>query len=193
MKKMKTKTSFNVGDTVTKKSGKPFKNGSTYQTIVEFGINEQDPNQRPCAIFSDGSVCNLDMLNRMVFFDIETSGFGIPTGHLSMISGVSKVGKSELVKFLFDREKSEYTVVMEDIGNMDTITLEQAGNVITRMLEVLKDNGVDTDELHQNTDSVGFDMQFLKSRTVEEKIGNTVFPVTYFNDGMVIVDYPIKL
>ncbi len=191
MKKMKT--SFNVGDTVTKKSGKPFKNGSTYQTIVEFGINEQDPNQRPCAIFSDGSVCNLDMLNRMVFFDIETSGFGIPTGHLSMISGVSKVGKSELVKFLLDREKSEYTVVMEDIGNMDTITLEQAGNVITRMLEVLKDNGVDTDELHQNTDSLGFDMQFLKSRTVEEKIGNTVFPVTYFNDGMVIVDYPIKL
>lgn len=187
------KTSFNVGDTVTKKSGKPFKNGSTYQTIVEFGINEQDPNQRPCAIFSDGSVCNLDMLNRMVFFDIETSGFGIPTGHLSMISGVSKVGKSELVKFLLDREKSEYTVVMEDIGNMDTITLEQAGNVITRMLEVLKDNGVDTDELHQNTDSLGFDMQFLKSRTVEEKIGNTVFPVTYFNDGMVIVDYPIKL
>jgi hypothetical protein len=59
------KTSFNVGDTVTKKSGKPFKNGSTYQTIVEFGINEQDPNQRLCAIFYDGSVCNLDMLNRM--------------------------------------------------------------------------------------------------------------------------------
>lgn len=65
---------FNIGDTVTKKSDRPFKNGQKTQTIVSFGVNEQDPKQRPCAIFDDGSICNLDMLNRVFTFDIETGG-----------------------------------------------------------------------------------------------------------------------
>lgn len=183
---MKNKN-FNIGDDVAKKSGKPFKNGSHTQKIVEFGINEQDPNKRPCAIFSDGSVCNLDMLSRMIFIDIETNGFGFgrPTGHLSMMSAVSKNRKSELVKFLpIDTKKGEYQVVIEDITNLDTITLEQGVSVITRMLEVLKEDGFNKES---------FDTQFIKSRTVHEKIGDTVFPVTYFDDGMVIVDYPTKL
>lgn len=79
------------GDTVCKKSGKPFKNGSNHQTIVEFGVNEQDPNKRPCAIFSDGSVCNLDMLNHICFIDIKTSALGFPTGlHQKLNLGVKK-------------------------------------------------------------------------------------------------------
>lgn len=65
---------FNIGDTVTKKSGKPFLNGQKTQTIVSFGVNEKDPKQRPCAIFDDGSICNLEMLNRVFTFDIETGG-----------------------------------------------------------------------------------------------------------------------
>ena len=192
-KKMMNKN-FNIGDDVVKKSGKPFKNGSHTQKIVEFGINEQDPNKRACAIFSDGSVCNLDMLTRMIFIDIETSGFGfgIPTGHLSMMSGVSKNRKSELVKFLpIDTKKGEYQVVIEDITNLDTITMKQSVDIIHRMLDVFKENGFNTDELRHNPET--FDMQFIKSRTVHEKIGDTVFPVTYFDDGMVIVDYPTRL
>jgi hypothetical protein len=89
-----------IGDIVKKKSGKPFKNGSTYQEIINFGINEKDPKQRLCAIFSDGSVCNLDKLNSIIFIDVETS------------------------------------------------------------------------------------------ITVEEKIVDTLYPVTYFNNGITVVDYP---
>lgn len=136
-KKMKNK--FVIGDTVCKKSGKPFKNGSNHQTIVEFDVNEQDPNKRPCAIFSDGSVCNLDMLKHICFFDIETSA-----------SWCKKV----------------------------------------RMIDFLKNEGLETPRHTVE----GFDMEFIKkSFTREEKIGDTVSPVTYYSDGMVIVDYPTKL
>lgn len=66
-----------IGDTVKKKSGRPFKNGSILQNITDFGINEQDPNKRPCAIFSDGSVCNIDMLEESIvkLTQSQTSGF----------------------------------------------------------------------------------------------------------------------
>jgi hypothetical protein len=53
---------FKVGDKVVKKSGKPFKNGEKNQTIFSLGKNEQHPNNKDCAVFSDGSVCNLQML-----------------------------------------------------------------------------------------------------------------------------------
>ncbi len=59
---IETNKGFKVGSIVTKKSGKPFKNGSKEQTIVSFSINEQDPNKRQCAVFSDESTCNLDLL-----------------------------------------------------------------------------------------------------------------------------------
>lgn len=39
-----------------------------------------------------------------------------------------------------------------------------------------------------------FDMESIKKTyTREEKIGDVIFPITYYPDGMVIVDYPIKL
>lgn len=57
---------FKVNDVVYKKSGKPFKNGEKYQTISELGVNKTDPNERVCAIFSDESVCNLDMLTHNI-------------------------------------------------------------------------------------------------------------------------------
>ena len=188
-KKMKNK--FVIGDTVCKKSGKPFKNGSNHQTIVEFGVNEQDPNKRPCAIFSDGSVCNLDMLNHICFIDIETSAFGFPTGELSMICGTSKVGKSDLVMFLPIADKQgEYTVIMKDLTNMDNVTMKQGVDIINRMIDVLKKDGLETPRHTVE----GFDMEFIKKTyTRQEVIGDTVFPVTYYPNGMIIVDYPTKL
>ena len=185
------KNKFVIGDTVCKKSGKPFKNGSNHQTIVEFGVNEQDPNKRPCAIFSDGSVCNLDMLNHICFIDIETSAFGFPTGELSMICGTSKVGKSDLLKFLPIADKQgEYTVIMKDVTNMDNVTMKQGVDIINRMIDVLKKDGLETPRHTVE----GFDMEFIKKTyTRQEVIGNTVFPVTYYPNGMIIVDYPTKL
>jgi len=53
---------FNTGDIVVKKSNKPFLNGEKEQVIINLGKNEKDPKNRNCAIFSDGSVCNLQML-----------------------------------------------------------------------------------------------------------------------------------
>lgn len=175
------KNKFVIGDTVCKKSGKPFKNGSNHQTIVEFGINEQDPNKRLCAIFSDGSVCNLDMLNHICFIDIETSALGFPTGHLSMICGTNKVGKSDWVKFLPIADKQgEYTVIIEDFANMDNLTIEQVANITNRMVDLLRKEG--------------FDMEFIKKTyTKEEVIGDTVFPVTYYPNGTILIDYPTKL
>ena len=51
-----------VGDKVIKISKKPFKSGRLIETVTELAVNENDPNKRNCAVFFDGSVCNLDML-----------------------------------------------------------------------------------------------------------------------------------
>jgi hypothetical protein len=61
---MNMETNFVIGDRVSKKSGKPFLNGEKLEIITGFGINEQDPKKRPCVIFSNGSVCNIDLLNQ---------------------------------------------------------------------------------------------------------------------------------
>ncbi len=53
---------FKVGDKVSKKSKRPFKNGEVVQVIEKFSVNEIDPKKRECAVFSDDSICNLHML-----------------------------------------------------------------------------------------------------------------------------------
>jgi hypothetical protein len=68
---------FKEGDVVTKKSGKPFKNGEKSQTILSFGVNPEDPNQRPAAVFSDESYCSLDLLVNSVEISKTQRGFGI--------------------------------------------------------------------------------------------------------------------
>lgn len=185
------RNNFAIGNTVCKKSGKPFKNGSNHQTIVEFGINEQDPKKRPCAIFSDGSICNLGMLNHICFIDIETSALGFPRGNLSMICGTSKVGKTNLVKFLPIADKQgEYTVLIEDLGKFDTLSIKQSVDIITRMIDILKKGGLEIPR--HNVDA--FNMEFIKKTyTKTELIGDTAFPVNYHSDGMITVDYPNKL
>jgi hypothetical protein len=57
---------FEVGMKVQKLSGRPFKSGAKIETIVSFGINEIDPLKRHCAIFQDGSVCNLYNLEKTI-------------------------------------------------------------------------------------------------------------------------------
>lgn len=53
---------FKVGDKVSKKSKRPFKNGEIVQVIEKFSVNEVDPKKRECAVFSDDSICNLEIL-----------------------------------------------------------------------------------------------------------------------------------
>jgi hypothetical protein len=53
---------FEVGMDVQKISGKLFKSGKKVESILSFGINKTDPKKRRCAIFQDGSVCNLELL-----------------------------------------------------------------------------------------------------------------------------------
>ena len=65
-----TSQSFRIGDLVSKISKKPFKSGEKAQKIAGFSKNSHDPQQRECAVFDDGSVCNLDILERT---NIETA------------------------------------------------------------------------------------------------------------------------
>lgn len=58
--------SFEIGQTVIKKSLKPFKSGKIAEVIKDFGVNELDPKKRECAIFEDGSNCNLDRLEHPI-------------------------------------------------------------------------------------------------------------------------------
>ncbi len=53
---------FKIGDTVQKKSNKPFKSKLTQEIIISFDINTIDPKRRVCAVFADGSVCNLSQM-----------------------------------------------------------------------------------------------------------------------------------
>lgn len=59
---MHTNMEIEVNTQVVKISGKPFKNGNKVQLVYSFGTNENDPKERECAIFEDGSVCNVGML-----------------------------------------------------------------------------------------------------------------------------------
>lgn len=52
-------------DRVKKKSGKPFKNGNLFQDIMEFSINESDPKRRISAVFNDGSICSVELLEKI--------------------------------------------------------------------------------------------------------------------------------
>lgn len=116
MNTKKMKNNFSIGDTVCKKSGKPFKNGSNHQIIVEFGINEQDPNKRLCAIFSDGSICNLGMLSHMYFIDIETNGLlDFKIGYLPNIYKNSNVDKIIGLISPIENEQNIYTKVSYDM------------------------------------------------------------------------------
>ena len=56
---------INPGNFVIKKSRKPFKSTLQIEQVVSIGVNSQDPKLRKCAVFLDGSVCNLDQLTKV--------------------------------------------------------------------------------------------------------------------------------
>jgi hypothetical protein len=51
-----------IGDRVVKYSNRPFKSGLMTETVNGFGKNPQDPKNRDCVVFEDGSCCNLDLV-----------------------------------------------------------------------------------------------------------------------------------
>lgn len=55
-----------IGDKVIKISRKPFKSGKQIEEVVKFDINQTDPKKRECAVFQDGSVCNVDMIRVII-------------------------------------------------------------------------------------------------------------------------------
>lgn len=54
-----------IGDKVIKNSKKPFKSGKQVEVVVDLGVNPIDPKNRPCVIFEDVSVCNIEMLTKV--------------------------------------------------------------------------------------------------------------------------------
>ena len=56
---------INIGDNVIKLSKKPFKSGNQIEKVIKLATNAADPKKRNCAVFSDESVCNLDMLKKI--------------------------------------------------------------------------------------------------------------------------------
>jgi hypothetical protein len=176
---------FKINDIVNKKSGKPFKNGSNTQRIVGFGINEQDPKKRPCAMFDDGSNCNLDMLSEVIYTEISSSFLNRvmsgehDRGELSMILGQCKPS-TELMRFKpVDNKQGEYEVIIEDVGKkFDNISVKQSFDIIKSMVDLLK------------KDSTGKIIPSIVTKY--EKIGDSVYPVNYHENGMVTLDYPLK-
>jgi len=61
--KLKPCKVFEIGDTVSKPSKKPFKNGELTDEIVSFTINENDPNKRQAAVLKNSdSIVSLEGL-----------------------------------------------------------------------------------------------------------------------------------
>jgi hypothetical protein len=184
---MEKTNNFSIGDTVVKKSNQPFKNGEKTQTIVSFGVNEQDPKQRACAVFDDGSICNLKMLNRIITFDIETGGLfadfsnrgkgvsqGIPDGFLNSFTGSRKPNLMSILP-MEDKTQGTHMFVLENVCALDTLKLVDIVGLMSTMNEKLNNEPPKT------------------VKTEYEKIGGTTFPITYFENGVIIVDYPKNL
>lgn len=99
---------------------------------------------------------------------------GLSKDKLDMIMGSPKLRKSEsIVTFEPIEGKKEYMVKMPITGVSDEI-IQNGCSFIQETLKMLKD--------------VNFNVP--KSVTKYEKFGDTVFPVTYYEDGMIVMDYP---
>ena len=119
--------------------------------------------------------------NRKWFIDIETSGF--PVGNLTMIGGSCNPPKTDLLRFLPMKDSKDYMVIMPLESDKQ---IEQGVCILNRMLDKLEKGGFDVSEFKS-------DFKPRTSVTKYEKLGDTIYPVTYHNDGMVTVDYPDNL
>ena len=101
---------------------------------------------------------------------------GIPAGKLTCI-----IGKSVLTPHPFFKMHPEgdgYRFIF-NLEQSEAIT-KHGKCIIDEMIKKCKENGIDTSSIKSVT-------------TKMEKIGNTFFPVNYYEDGTITVDYPSRL
>jgi hypothetical protein len=110
---------------------------------------------------------------------------GIPTGNLTGLTGKSKTGNYfarfiPLARFIPETNETEKGVCfIFNFEQSETIT-KHAQCIIDEMSKKMREEGFNTSKIQRTI-------------TTNEKIGNTWFPVTYHEDGMVTVDYPKRL
>jgi len=100
---------------------------------------------------------------------------GIPKGKLNMIMSSPKLGKSDaIVTFAPTEEPNQYLIKMP-ISDVPNEIIESGCSFIIETLDWLKENN----------------FKVPKPPLVKyEKFGDTVFPVTYHENGMITLDYP---
>jgi len=121
---------FIKGQKVIKKSFKPFKNGLKVQTIEDFGLNTNNNINKPCAIFDDKSICNLENLllaNNLVIINFKNINYiskpssydNIYTDKLYLIQNQSDllriIGKNDIymkVMYAYSKNKEYFDIVI---------------------------------------------------------------------------------
>ena len=102
---------------------------------------------------------------------------GIPIGNTTVFMGKSKPNNF-LARFIPVALEQGYRV-MFNLEQGEAIT-KHGQCIIDEMLKKMREEGFDTSKIKPTI-------------TTNEKIGDTWFPVTYHEDGMVTVDYPTRL
>jgi hypothetical protein len=116
-------------------------------------------------------------INTGLFFLDKLMENGIPTGNLTVLTGESKTG-NYLARFIPVALEKGYRV-MFNLEQSEAIT-KHGQCIMDKMLKKMQEEGFDTSKIQ-------------RTKTISEKIGDTWFPVTYHEDGMVTVDYPTRL
>lgn len=102
---------------------------------------------------------------------------GIPTDYLTMLTGKGKTSNF-FARFIPVALEKGYRV-MFNLEQGEAIT-KHGQCILDEMLKKMREEGIDTSEIR-------------RTKTINEKIGDTWFQVTYHEDGMVTVDYPTRL
>jgi hypothetical protein len=102
---------------------------------------------------------------------------GMPAGKISILMGET-VPKTP---FFFKAwpTVNEQRMISFNLENSEMIT-KHGQCIIDEMLKKMKEEGIDTSKVRKCTYKM-------------EKIGDTIFPVRYYEDGSVIIDYPSKI
>ena len=100
---------------------------------------------------------------------------GIPMGHTTVFMGKTN---NYFARFIPVALEQGYHV-MFNLEQAEAIT-KHGQCIMDKMLKKMREEGFDTSKIKPTI-------------TTNEKIGDTWFPVTYHEDGMVTVDYPTRL
>ena len=113
-----------------------------------------------------------------VRFDLETGGFKFDSPKMTLLTGQTGVGKSLLPMIRLDPldDKSKGTHMVSFEMNQSEEITRLGFEILNKILETNKD-WVETD----NTDKI------IRKY---ECFGQHIFPVSYYPNGMVLVDYP---